>query len=55
MFALTFTEYFDLPLAVFCVTRVHAEQVAGKDGGFITTGAGTDFQEDVAVVMRVFR
>ncbi len=50
-----FAENLDLPLVVFRVARIHAKQVAGKNGGFITTGAGADFQEDITVVVRVFR
>jgi hypothetical protein len=41
-----------LPLAP---AQVHARQVTGKQGRFIPTGAGTDFKERVALIIRVAR
>ncbi len=55
MFTVALAEYFHLPAAVFRVAGVHAQQVAGKDGGFIAAGAGTHFKVDVALVTRVLR
>ncbi len=45
---------FQAPAALFGVTRVHAEQVAGEDGGLVTAGPGADFQKHVAPVIGVF-
>lgn len=44
-----------LPALAFGKARVHAQQVAGEEGRFITARAGADFHEDVAVVVRIFR
>ena len=46
---------FDLPAVAFGIARVHAEQVGGKQGGLVAAGAGAHFEEDVALVVRVFR
>ena len=48
-------EHLDLPALALGVARVHAEQVAGEDRGFVAAGAGADLEEDVAVVARVLR
>jgi hypothetical protein len=53
MLARTFAQDLDTPTLGFGITRVHAKQVAGKDGGLVAAGAGADFQEDIAVVMRI--
>ncbi len=37
------------------VSLVHAQQVSGKEGGFIPAGAGADFHEGVAVLGRIPR
>ncbi len=55
MLARTFAQNLDAPTLGFGITRVHAEQVAGKDGGLVAAGAGADFQEDMAVVLRILR
>src|SRR5580704_1574428 len=41
---------FDFPALGFGVARVHAEEIAREDAGFITAGAGADFKDDVFVV-----
>jgi len=46
---------FDLPAARFGVAAVHAQQIAGKDGGLIPAGAGADLQINVALIARVAR
>ena len=45
----------DLPAVAFGVTRVHPEEIAGKERRLVTPGAGTNFEEDVAIVVRVLR
>src|SRR5258708_556255 len=55
MLARTFAQNLDAPTLGFGITRVHAEQVAGKDGSLVAAGAGADFQEDIAVVVRILR
>src|SRR5206468_6340688 len=43
----------DLPAVAFGVTRVHPEEIAGKERRLVSPGAGTNFEEDVAIVVRV--
>jgi hypothetical protein len=42
--------HFEFPALGFGVARVHAEEVAGENAGFVAAGAGADFQDDVFVV-----
>jgi len=51
--ARAFAQGFDAPALGFGIARVHAKQVAGEDGRLIAAGAGTDFQENVAVILRI--
>src|SRR5581483_10293128 len=37
------------------VTSVHAQQIAGKDGGLVAAGAGPDLEEDIPVVPGILR
>ncbi len=43
----------DVPVAHFGVAGVHAEEVAGEQRRFLAAGAAADFDDDVAVVVRV--
>ena len=43
------------PAAALAVAQVHARQVAGEQRRFVAAGAGADFQEGVARVVRVAR
>ena len=45
----------DLPAVLGGEALVHPEQVAGEQRGLIAAGAGADFQNDVALVHRIFR
>ena len=47
--------HFDFPALALGVARVHAEQVAGEDRGFVAAGAGAHFQIHAAVVAGVLR
>src|SRR5690606_24821248 len=51
--ALALSQHLQLPTHPLRVSRVHAEEVAREDSRFISTGAGTDLQEDVALVVGV--
>ena len=51
--AFVFTDNLNLPALTFGVAQVHAQKVPGKKRGFVTTGARTDFQKDVAAVVGV--
>ncbi len=53
--ALARAQDLDGPAHGFGVLRVHAEQVAGEDGGFVAARAGADLEVDVALVVRVGR
>src|SRR5277367_2350172 len=48
-------QHFELEAVALGVARVHAEQVAGKERGFFTAGAGSDFQDYVLLVVRIAR
>jgi hypothetical protein len=45
----------DPPAARRGVARIHAEQVAGEDGGLVSAGAGADFQHGRGVLVGVAR
>ena len=53
--ARSFAQDLKLPPATFRITAVHAEQVAGENGGFIAAGAGANFEKNVRGVVRVAR
>src|SRR4030042_472222 len=40
-------QHLDLPALAFGVARIHAEEVAREDRGFVATGARADLEEDV--------
>ncbi|MNZ46060.1 hypothetical protein D3C78_637300 [compost metagenome] len=46
---------FDTPATRFCVTAVHAEQIAGEQRGFIPACTGADFDKRIALVIGIFR
>ena len=46
---------FRLPALLGGIALVHAEEVAGKQRGFVAAGAGADFEDRVVVVHRVLR
>ena len=52
VFAFVLREDLHPPAATLGVTRIHAEQVAGENRRLVATGAGTDFEEHVAAVVR---
>src|SRR5258707_14737228 len=49
----TLAQYLDAPALGLGVARVHPKQVARKNGGFVAARAGADFQENIALVVRV--
>ena len=53
VFALALIHYFDVPSLRFGKARIHSEQVAGKNGGFVSARAGADLEEHVLVIVRV--
>ena len=50
----TFSDHFHLPALALGETRVHAEQVAGKQRSLVAAGSGAYFQEHAALVVGVF-
>src|SRR5690606_5078951 len=54
VFTGTLGKNLDPPALPFGITRVHAKQVAGKDRRLVTTSAGTNLEEDVTAVLRIF-
>ena len=46
---------FDLPVLGVRVLAIHAEQVGAEQRGFVAAGAGTDFDDSVAGIVRVGR
>ena len=53
MLAAVFRKNLQLPATTLSVARIHAKQIASKNGGFITAGAGANFKEDVAPIIRI--
>ncbi|MDR6357079.1 hypothetical protein Q3H58_003750 [Pseudomonas psychrotolerans] len=51
--ALVLREHLESPALALGVARIHAEQIASEDRRLVATGAGADFQEDVAPVVGV--
>jgi len=47
--------HFDAPALVFAKADIHPEQVAGKNGGFITARATPDFYNGVFAIFRIGR
>ena len=45
----------DFPSFDFGITRIHPEEIAGEDCGFVATGTGPDFKHRVAVFIRIGR
>src|SRR3569832_1917709 len=54
-FAGVFRHDLNLPALALGIARVHAQQVAGEQRRLVTARAGADFQEDVALVVGIFR
>jgi len=50
-----FRHDFHLPATALGVACVHAQEVAGEQRGLVAAGAGADFEENVALVVGVFR
>ena len=48
-----FGDDLDLPAVALRVARVHAAEAAGEERRLVAAGAGADFEEDVALVVRV--
>ena len=44
---------FDLPAMLLGEARVHAEDLGGKEGSFVATGARADFEDDVFLVVGI--
>ena len=53
--ALVGVEDFDRPAVALGVAAVHAVEVAGEERCFVAAGGGTDLDDDVFFVERVFR
>ena len=53
VFAFVLGQNLHTPAATLGIARIHAEQVAGENRRFVTAGAGADFKEYVAPVVRV--
>ena len=55
MLALTGADHLHFPATLIGVLGIHAEQIAGKNGRLVATGASADFEEYVGTVAGVFR
>ena len=55
MFAIAGAHDFHTPATAFGVFGIHTEQIACENRRFITARSGTNFQEAVAVIFRIFR
>ncbi|MGF6370211.1 hypothetical protein OKW40_002961 [Paraburkholderia sp. RAU6.4a] len=47
--------HLDLPAVALGIAQIHAQQIAREQRGFVAAGARADFEENVALVVRVFR
>ena len=54
MFTLAGAHDFYTPAAGFGVTAVHTEQIACEQRRFVAAGSGSDFEEGVTFVIRIF-
>lgn len=54
MFTLAGAHDFYTPAAGFGVTAVHTEQIASEQRRFVAAGSGTNFEEGVTFVIRIF-
>ena len=43
------------PAERFRVTRIHAEELACEEGGFVAAGPGANLHDDAFLVVRIFR
>jgi hypothetical protein len=48
-------DHLDLPALLGGIALVHAKQIAGEQRCLVAAGAGTDFEDDVALVHRILR
>ena len=53
VFPLAGADHLGLPAAAGGILAVHAEQIAGEQGGLVTAGAGANLQENVGFVARI--
>src|SRR5690606_39428288 len=44
---------FNAPAAIFCVTRIHTQQISCEQGAFVATRAGANLKKHTAIVIRV--
>ena len=54
MLAIAAADDFHPPATRFGKTAVHPEQITGKNGRFVTTRTGADFQITVTLIVRIF-
>src|SRR5581483_1209012 len=47
-------KHFYPPALRFSVTVIHAKEFRGEESGFVASGAGTDFEDDVLFVVGIF-
>jgi len=51
----TLAQDLDAPPLRFGIARVHAKEIAGKDGRFVAAGACADLEKDVVRIARILR
>src|SRR5882757_2430402 len=50
-----FGYHLHLPTLAFRVARIHAEQVTCEERRLVSSGSGTDLEEDIALIVRILR
>src|SRR5882672_4827777 len=50
-----FGYHLHLPTLALRVARIHTEQVTSEERRFVSSGSGTDLEEDIALIVRILR
>src|SRR6267143_7000705 len=50
-----FGYHLHLPTLALRVARIHSEQVTSEERRFVSSGSGTDLEEDIALIVRILR
>src|ERR1700704_1738345 len=50
-----FGYHLHLPTLAFRIARIHAEQVTCEERRLVSSGSGTDLEEDIALIVRILR
>ena len=51
----SFVQNLDLPILFFGVFKIHTEKITRKNSSLISPSAGSDFQKDIKLIIRILR